>query len=313
MLISSSTFFFGQDGSVVHRFDYDQKAPLDIKEVGIEHRGDIEIHDISYASPKGGRVPAYLVVPKGKGPFAGVIWGHWYWENSTFRNRKEFLDEAVVLAGSGVTSLLTDGPIARPGHVENREPLNEQQMTDLIQQIVDMRRGADLLSARKDLDPTRLAYVGHSYNATVGGFLSGIDKRFKAFVLMAGGLSNDSDFKSEDYQKYRQKVGAEKFDAFAAKYAWLDPGKFVSHAAPAEVFLQYASQEKFLNPERARQYAAIVSDPKRLKLYDAPHSLNAEARRDRIAFLAEKLNFKLPQPALVARIPDLVQPPEPKP
>jgi hypothetical protein len=79
------------------------------------------------------------------------------------------------------------------------------------------------------------------------------------------------------------------------------------------VFLQYASQEKFLNPERARQYAAIVSDPKRLKLYDAPHSLNAEARRDRIAFLAEKLNFKLPQPALVARIPDLVQPPEPKP
>jgi len=313
MLISSSTFFFGQDGSVVHRFDYDQKAPLDIKEVGIEHRGDIEIHDISYASPKGGRVPAYLVVPKGKGPFAGVIWGHWYWENSTFRNRKEFLDEAVVLAGSGVMSLLTDGPIARPGHVENREPLNEQQMTDLIQQIVDMRRGADLLSARKDLDPTRLAYVGHSYNATVGGFFSGIDKRFKAFVLMAGGLSNDSDFKSEDYQKYRQKVGAEKFDAFAAKYAWLDPGKFVSHAAPAEVFLQYASQEKFLNPERARQYAAIVSDPKRLKLYDAPHSLNAEARRDRIAFLAEKLNFKLPQPALVARIPDLVQPPEPKP
>jgi len=305
--------FFGQDGSVVHRFNYAQKAPLDIKEVGIEHRGDIEILDISYASRKGGRVPAYLVVPKGKGPFAGVIWGHWYWENSAFRNRKEFLDEAVVLAGNGVMSLLTDGPIARPGHVENQEPLNEQQITDLIQQIVDMRRGADLLLVRKDLDPTRLAYVGHSYNATVGGFLSGIDKRFKAFVLMAGGLSNDSDFKSQEYQKYRQKVGAEKFDAFAAKYAWLDPGKFVSHAAPAEVFLQYASQEKFLNPERARRYAAIVSNPKRFKLYDAPHSLNAEARRDRIAFLAEKLQFKPPQTALVASIPDLVQPPEPAP
>ena len=197
--------------------------------------------------------------------------------------------------------------------MENQEPLNEQQITDLIQQIVDMRRGADLLLVRKDLDPTRLAYVGHSYNATVGGFLSGIDKRFKAFVLMAGGLSNDSDFKSQEYQKYRQKVGAEKFDAFAAKYAWLDPGKFVSHAAPAEVFLQYASQEKFLNPERARRYAAIVSNPKRFKLYDAPHSLNAEARRDRIAFLAEKLQFKPPQTALVASIPDLVQPPEPAP
>src|SRR5437660_6753202 len=312
MLISASTSFFGQDGSVVHRFNYAQKAPLDIKEVGIEHRGDIEILDISYASRKGGRVPAYLVVPKGKGPFAGVIWGHWYWENSAFRNRKEFLDEAVVLAGNGVMSLLTDGPIARPGHVENQEPLNEQQITDLIQQIVDMRRGADLLLARKDVDQKRLAYVGHSYNASVGGFLSGIDKRFKAFVLMAGGLADELDLKPKEVQDYRQKIGPEKFDAFTAKWAWLDPGKFVSHAAPATVFLQYASQEKFLSPEHARGYAALVSEPKRFKEYDAPHALNAESRRDRIAFLTEQLNLKPLDPKLLAAIPDLPQPPEPK-
>src|SRR5207245_5596577 len=149
-------------------------------------------------SPKGGRVPAYLVVPSGKGPFAAVIWGHWYWENSEFRNRKEFLQEAVALAHAGVVSLLTDGPIARPGHIEDKAPLNPQQVRDLIQQIVDMRRGADLLLARKDVDPTRLGYVGHSYNATVGGFLSGSDKRFTAFVLMAGGPSNESDVKSQE-------------------------------------------------------------------------------------------------------------------
>jgi len=50
----------------------------------------------------------------------------------------------------------------------------------------------------------------------------------------------------------------------------------------ATVFLQYGSQEKFLNPERARAYASIVSEPKQFKEYDAPHALNAEARRDRI-------------------------------
>ena len=176
-----------------------------------------------------------------------------------------------------------------------------------------MRRGADLLQARKDVDPKRLAYVGHSYNASVGGFLSGSDKRFKAFVLMAGSLSDEQDLKSEEYQRYRQKVGAEKFDAFAAKYAWLDPGKFVSHAAPATVFLQYATQEKFLTPERARQYGAIVSEPKRLKVYDAPHALNAEARRDRIAFLSEQLSLKPLAPGVTASIPDLVQPPDPNP
>ncbi|HJX94325.1 MAG TPA: hypothetical protein VJ324_01820, partial [Candidatus Acidoferrum sp.] len=234
-----------------HAFDYDQNAPLDIQEVLVEHRGDISVHDISYASPKGGRVPAYLVVPPGKGPFAAVLWGHWYWPNSEFFNRKEFLDEAVVLAQVGVVSLLPTGPGARSGHVQDRTPLNEQQITDLIQAIVDLRRGADLLLACKDVDPQRLAYVGHSYHATAGGFLSGIDKRFKAFVLMAGGLSDDVDSKSEEYTQYRQKIGPEKFDAFAAKYAWLDPGKFVSRAAPATVFLQYATKEDFLTPARA--------------------------------------------------------------
>ena len=54
-------------------------------------------------------------------------------------------------------------------------------------------RGADLLLTRKDVDSKRLAYVGHSYNATVGGFLSGCDHRFKALVLMASGLSDEVD------------------------------------------------------------------------------------------------------------------------
>ena len=301
-----------QDADVVHRLHYGRKAPLDVRETGVEQHGGVAVHDISYASPKGGRVPAYLVVPDGKGPFAAVIWGHWYWENSEFRNRKEFLAEAVALAHAGVVSLLTDGPIARPGHTGDKAPLTEQQATDLIQQIVDMRRGADLLLARKDVDQRRLAYVGHSYNASIGGILSGIDKRFKAFVLMAGGLSDELDLKTKEVQDYRQKIGPEKFDAFTAKYAWLDPSKFVSHASPATVFLQYARQETFLTPERARAYAALVSEPKRFKEYDAPHALNAEARRDRIAFLTEQLNLKPLDPKLIADVPDLPQPPEPK-
>jgi dienelactone hydrolase len=313
ILFLCATSLLAQDTGPSHAFDYDPKAPLDIQEAGVEHRGNVAIHDISYVSPKGGRVPAYLVVPEGKGPFAAVIWGHWYWQNSAFFNRKEFLDEAVALAPAGVLSLLTTGPGARAGHVDDKDPLSERQAGDLVQAIIDMRRGADLVLARKDVDPNRLAYVGHSYNATVGGFLGGIDKRFKAFVLMAGGLSDDVDMKTEEFQQFRQKVGLEKLDAFAAKYAWLDPGKFVSHAAPATVFLQYATQEKFLTSERARQYAANVSEPKQFKLYDAPHALNAEARRDRVAFLSVQLKLKPLDPSLLAGVPDLPQPPEPTP
>src|SRR5881227_4336168 len=223
-------------------FDYDAKAPLGLTEVGVEHRAAADVHDITYASPRGGCVPAYLVVPKGRGPFAAVIWGHWYWQNSSMRNRKEFLDEAISLAPAGVVSLLTDGPIARPGHVESKDLLNEKDIADLVQQVVDMRRGVDLLLARRDVDPKRVAYVGHSYNAVAGAILSGVERRFKAFVLMAGTMSDEVTMKTPEYQAYRQKVGPEKLDAFAAKYSWTDQGKYVSHAAPAIVFLQYGSQ-----------------------------------------------------------------------
>jgi dienelactone hydrolase len=301
-----------QDAEAVRHFDYDHSAPLEMKEIGRENRGYALIYDISYASPKGGVVPAYLIVPKDKGPFPAVIWGHWYWENSPMRNRKEFLDEAVALARADVISLLPDGPIARPGHVTNNEPLNEQQITDMVQTVVDLRRGADLLLARKDVDPKRIAFVGHSYHASAGAILSGVDRRFKAFVLMAGSLSDEVDLRSNEEQEHRLKVGPERYDAFIRKYAWIDPVKYVSHAAPAFVFLQYG-KEKYFTPERIREYEKIVSEPKRLAVYDAPHALNAEARSDRIQFLTEQLKLRPLPASVIAAVPDLEQPPQPNP
>ena len=308
-VLLSGTTLCAQDPELLRHFEYDQAAPIDLKIVGTQKRRDVTVYDISYGSPKGGVVPAYLVVPSGKGPFAAVIWGHWYWRNSDMRNRKQFLDEAVALAPTGVVSLLTDGPVARPGYVSNDTPLNEQQVAELMQQVLDMRRGVDLLVARKDVDPKRLAYVGHSYNASVGAILSGVERRFKAFVLMAGTMSDEVDVKSGAYDDFRKQVGPEKFDAFMAKYGYLDQGKYVSHAAPAFVFLQYATQENFMTPMRAREYEKVVSEPKRFKLYEAPHALNAEARRDRLAFLAEQLKLKQLSPRVIASIPELYQPP----
>lgn len=310
-VVCSSSLLFAQDPEMLRHFDYDKNAPLDLKIIGTQKRGDVTVYDVTYASPKGGVVPAYLVVPSGKGPFAGVIWGHWYWQNSEMRNRKQFLDEAVALAPAGVVSLMTDGPVARPGYVSDNTPLNEKQVTDMVQQVVDMRRGVDLLLARKDVDSKRLAYVGHSYNASVGAILSGVDRRFKAFVLMAGTMSDEVDMKSGAYEKFRQQVGPEKFDAFLAKHGYLDQGRYVSKAAPAFVFLQYATQEDFLTPDRARAYEKIVSEPKRFKLYQAPHALNAEARRDRIEFLVEQLKLKPVPATVIAAVPELYQPPRP--
>ncbi|MBZ5523841.1 MAG: hypothetical protein LAP21_16525 [Acidobacteriia bacterium] len=312
------------DGQFLRHWDYDKSAPLNMKQAGVEDHDGIKVYDITYSSPvgdrsaaigpNGGIVAAYMVVPRGKGPFPAVIYGHWCMPGSDKKNRTEFLAEALVLARSGVISLLPDHIIVRPGFpapAADLAPLNEEQFGVGVQQVINLRRGADLLLARKDVDAARLAYVGHSCNAQAGGYLSGIDKRFKTFVLMAGSLSDEVDMKTKAFQDFRQNVGADRFDAFVARHAWTDTAKYVSHAAPASVFLQYASHDSFFTSDVAKQYAEVVSEPKKFRLYDAQHALNAEATRDRVAFLAEQLSFRPPDAKAVAGIPALAQPPMP--
>src|ERR1043166_7646153 len=298
-----------QDADMTRHFDYDRNAPLNIKQIGVQRRANATVYDLTYDSPKGCVVPAYLVVPKGRGPFAAIVWGHWYWQNSSMRNRREFLDEAIALAPSGVVSLLTDGPINRPNHVDSKNPLDENIPLEFLQQGIAMRRGVDFLLARRDVDPKRIAFVGHSYNAGVGALLSGLDHRFKAFVLMAGSTSDEVSQRSKNFQQFRQQVGPEKLDAFIAKYKFLDQGLFINHAAPAVIFLQYGSRDSGISEEQAREHAAFVTGPKQFKLYDAEHNLNAEARRDRIHFLVEQLKLKPVPDSVIAAIPDLYQPP----
>ena len=300
-----------QEADLARHFDYDRNAPLNLKRIAVQHRAKATVYDITYDSPKGGVVPAYLVVPKGRGPFAAVVWGHWCWQNSSMRNRKEFLEEAVALAQSGLVSLLPDDPMSRPGYVPINDPIDERNATQFLQEVVDMQRGVDVLTARRDVDPKRMGYVGHSCNAAVGALLSGLDHRFKAFVLMAGTTSDEISQNTKAFQDFRQKFGPEKVDALIAKYSYLDQGKFISHATPAVVFLQYGARDEGITPQQAQQYAAVVSEPKQFKIHDAEHNLNAEARRDRIHFLVEQLKLKSVSDSVIAGIPNLYQPPAP--
>jgi len=106
---------------LVRQFDYDRNAPLNIREEKKEQREGATVVELSYDSPRHGRIPATLVLPSGKGPFAGILFGHWMMPRSSFRNRKEFLDEAILLAHSGAVSLLTDAPPIRSGFIPEKE------------------------------------------------------------------------------------------------------------------------------------------------------------------------------------------------
>jgi cephalosporin-C deacetylase-like acetyl esterase len=138
---------------------YDSQAGLDLKQVSVTVQDGVTVQDITYAGDNGVIVTAYLVIPKGSGKFAGVIWGHWLMPGAANANRQEFLKVAISLAPAGVVSLLIDAPQARPNFKPTPNPVL------VAQQVIDLRRGMDILLSRTDVDATRIAYVGHSWDA----------------------------------------------------------------------------------------------------------------------------------------------------
>ena len=78
-------------------FAYDATKPLSIAIGRSETPANgVTVSEISYDSPKGGRVPGYVVIPSGKGQFPAIVYMHW-----GQGNKSEFLSEAIAMAQRG--------------------------------------------------------------------------------------------------------------------------------------------------------------------------------------------------------------------
>jgi hypothetical protein len=280
------------------RFDYDSHAGLAMRETDVHKRGDIRLIELNYAGASGDRVPAYLLIPPGGGPFPAIIWGHWLMKGSPLANKDEFLEEAVALARSGVVSLLIDAPQARNDWVEAKGGLLEsvkQQSEAAAHQVTDLRRGIDLLYGRHDVDRKRIAYVGHSWDAHAGAILAGVEIRIGSYVLMASGYSDEEEaFASKDPERMAQikQVGEDNVHNYFREYAWDDPAYFLGHTDRESIFLQFASGDP-ISKEMAQKYLDRFSaKDKKMEFYNAPHALNAAARLDRDRWLQKHLGIK---------------------
>ena len=260
-----------------------------MKQVSATVQDGVTVEDVTYTGADGDTVPAYLVIPGGNGKFAGVIWGHWLMPRAANANRQEFLQEAIALAPAGVISLPLDAPQARPNFKPTPNPVL------VTQQIIDLRRGMDLLFSRPDVDTTRIAYVGHSWDAGNGAILDAVDKRFAAFVFMSGPQSTREYVLSSDSPRMapmRKTTDMVKVEQTMKANAWADPGSYANKLGPAPALFQYGLHDEDWVPlQDAKDYIAVSSGPKTIQFYDADHALNIKARVDRDAFLRKTLHL----------------------
>jgi dienelactone hydrolase len=262
-------------------FAYDVKAPLDVKEVSKETRAGAEVHDLTYASPKGGRVPTYLVTPPGKGPFAGIVYMHW-----GQGNRSEFIAEALLAARAGAASIMIDAPYRRPEWKPT--PCEEAARADYIQLVTDLRRALDVLLARAPVDPKRLAYVGHSLGATWGGTLAAVEPRFATLVLM-GGLPRLTEAMRDHLRKHPPPLEqARKMEECLVN---VEPIESVSHVAraTAPILFQFARVDRYITEKAAQKYSAAARNPT-VRWYEGGHEFTDPAALvDRLEWLQKRL------------------------
>jgi dienelactone hydrolase len=276
--------------SLIHLYDYDAKAPLDLQEAAVEMQDGVAVHDISYASPKGGRVAGYLVTPSGRGPFAAILFMH-----GAGGNRKGMLPQAIQYAKRGAVCLTIDAALSGSRAIAGEKFLDytkpERTRDAFIQTVIDSRRGVDLLLARADVDPKRLAFVGGSFGAFIGGVLSGVEKRIHAFAL-ASAPASINDATVETVVTARRTMPADELQRSFAIVDAVAAIHYAAHAAPSVLLLQNGTKDAGVPRESAERLHRAASEPKTLKWYEAGHGLNQQAVEDRSAWLAEQIGIR---------------------
>jgi len=270
-------------------FAYDATKPLNLTIGKSETPAPgVTVSEISYDSPKGGRVPGYEVVPSGKGPFAAIVYMHW-----GQGNKGEFLSEAVEMSHRGVIGVMIDAPYWRPEvppPAKGKEA--ESERDSYIQMVADLRRAVDVLVSRKDVDPDRIGYVGHSLGATWGAPLAAVEKRIKVFVLMGGLPKVPPDWDDESFyqQVQRATTPRDDFDKEAALLSPIEPERFAANTGPAKIYFQWARHDMYISPKSANEYFNAVGGPKEQEWYFTSHEFNdAKSKSDRAFWLMRAL------------------------
>jgi dienelactone hydrolase len=143
-------------------------------------------YDAAYGNE---RIVAHLFVPRGGAPpYQAVVYfpgaGSLYFD--TIHPFDLAYVEFVIRSGRAVLSPMYKETYERRSAEEVQ---GDNAWRDVhIQWFKDLARSVDYLESRNDIDHQKLAYFGFSMGAWFGVINTGLEHRFRASVLLAGGL-----------------------------------------------------------------------------------------------------------------------------
>jgi dienelactone hydrolase len=269
------------------QFAYDANAPLNLEKVVESTSGGVELSGISYDSPAGGRVTGILVDPVTRSSLRpGIILMH----GAPGSSRGAWLiNDAMGYASHGAVVIAIDAPFARRTGPVLR--MTEQDRDEQIQLMQDLQRAVDVLRARPNVDPDRIAYVGVSYGGAMGAQFAAVEHRIRAAALVVGDGGE---------VMHTTQPGGLTFLATlscATRAAWframipIEPIRFIGLAEGTPLLLQNGRLDEFISESDAQLLHDAAPQPKTLLWYNAGHNLTPQAEFDRHDWLVQQIGL----------------------
>jgi pimeloyl-ACP methyl ester carboxylesterase len=189
----------------------------------------------------------------------------------------------VARARLGTVALLPDLTFPWSGDVVG----DRRDVEQVVAQVGRLRRGLDLLTARPDVDGSRVALVGHDYGGMYGLLLASVDgERISAVVAM----NVDARF-SNWFATYFLGLSGDAAIRYERLFEAVDPIRHVTDRPGVPLLFQFAEPDFFVPDATRRALVSRARGPKDYRLYPgAGHELDAAARADREVWLTARLS-----------------------
>ncbi|MFY0569930.1 alpha/beta hydrolase family protein [Archangium lansingense] len=270
-------------------FAYDRSAPLALETERLSVEDGVEVHKLSFSSPKGGRATGRLLVPQREGKKAGIVYMH-----GVPGSAEQSLPRALRLARLGAVVVAVDAPFAR----RNASPVSftPEDRANQVQLIVDLQRAVDLLLERPDVEPARIAFVGGSFGGAVGSLFSGVERRLTTYVLFVADGGVISHFTSPDgsLQEPIASMPPAELEPWLAAMRPLEGTRWVGRARPGSIFFLNGREDPLVSVAKAEALHRAAGPSHEVRWYNSGHKLPDEAWRDMFQWLHQRVGTDAP-------------------
>lgn len=177
-----------------------EKTPLNPEVESVEETARWRQETVSMDAPYGSdRIPVHLFLPKtGDPPYQAVVYypGMYAFETESSRDMETRWFDFIVRTGRAVVHPVYEATFERRATSAACAPLECSGLVlreRVIHWAIDISRSIDYLETRSDIDATKLAFYGFSWGAWNGPIFTAIETRFKASILLSGGLWAERD------------------------------------------------------------------------------------------------------------------------